>query len=400
MALRSLKFTLFLLAVLGLGPFRAWFLTAHAAQDPNAGLPSLMKAAATITPTAKALVITEEQLVTADEPEEVEAASLFKSTPTPTPLPSLNAESEEFFTQVDALNEFFHQLKQTPRPTPTPSTLKPPIDPPRTVFRAMLKKGAVVKKYQNPAEELITNRDYYVMAEIDSYYRPIIILDRQGNKAYQTARSNVVDLTKDLDLSLSPVTRNPRYAWLREEMAQNDPNPLLIHRLLGGPGESAFFKTSLPNLTDISLWHFFLTYQVLYHWPFPVRFGLSSTIAYHHHDQLAWPTWSLGPSLHWHILWGQQQFELTLLWQTLLYAPLRFTDPASGQNITTKGQGSFWQIGLNYLFSFHGHLWPCGIFYQRGSYYLEQPAQVQRYDLENTSQRLHAIGVQIGHQWN
>jgi len=145
--------------------------------------------------------------------------------------------------------------------------------------------------------------------------------------------------------------------------------------------------------------HLAMTYQVLYHWTFPVRLGLNLTAAYNYHHDLTWPTISLGPSVHGHFLIGRQQFELSLLWQTLLYGPVSFQD-TTDKKITAQGHGSFWQVGLTYFVSWQGHLWPWSVFYQRGSYHWAQPHTPTNYDLENTPQRLHAIGLQIGHQWN
>lgn len=335
-----------------------------------------------------------------EESSSTDTAKLFALDPTPTPLPQLDPESEAFFTEVDELNEYFHQLKQPPAPTPTVAPLKPPLDPPRTVFRALLKKGAVVRHYENTSQQITTNRDYFVQAAISDFRSPVIILDRQGHPAYQASRQDLVDLQQDLNFKLSPLTTNPQQAWLRDELRRNDPAPIFLQRLLAGAGESTLAKTNLPNLTRQSLLHAFLEYQIIYYWPFPVRLGLASSFNYEKYQEFSWPSWSIGPLATYHFLWGRHQFEIIGLWQYLFYSNLSFADPQLAGLQTMRGSGSSWQLGLNYLFIYHGKVFPCGIFYQQGSYNFDQNPHDTNYDVENTAHQLQAIGLRFGWQWD
>ena len=327
-------------------------------------------------------------------------ARIFAIDPTPTPVPQLDPDSELFFTQVDELNEYFHQLKQPPAPTPTVAPLRPPLEPPRIVFKAMLKKGAVMQDLDDPAKQHTTQRDYFVQVAMDDYKNPLIVLDRQGIPRFKTSRRYVVDLSKDLDFKLSPLTNNPQQAWLKEELRRNDPAPTFIHRIFAGIGESTLQRTNIPDMAMQSMFHAALEYQLLFSWPFPVRLGLVSSVNYEKYQQFTWPSWSIGPIATYHIIWGQQQFELLALWQSLFYSRLRFMDLDLDTTPTLRGTGSFWQVGLNYFLILRGKVFPVGVFYQRGSYNFEQNKDYTNYDVENTTHRMHAIGLRLGWQWD
>ena len=341
-----------------------------------------------------------DQDVDSTENTSEDMARLFALNPTPTPLPQLPPDSEAFFTEVNELNEYFHQLKQPLDPIPTVAPLEAPLEPPRTVFKALLIKGASVSNLDDPSQQITTNHDYFVQAAIDDYNNPAIILDRQGNPRYQVARHFLVDLEQDLNLKLSPLTNNPQQAWLRDELRRNDPSPSFIQRFLAGIGESALTKTAFPQMAQQALRHLLLEYQITYNWSFPLRVGLVTGINYERYQKFSWPSWSLGPLATYHFIWGRHQFELLALWQSLFYSQAKFEDPDLNQTFTGRGSGSLWQIGFNYLFILHGKVFPCGIFYQRGVYNFEQNKNYTRHDIENASHHLHAIGLRFGWQWD